>query len=372
MTKVVIYTDFDGTVTRRPGSQAVFTEFYQSLLQGYKEKVEQDYKHTPMKDPKEVQSLFEAKFGKYDEHFDHTQQDVDFLMTPDAVEFFHKILKNDDVTVNIVTKNRVEYIKALFKYHGFSEKEINQLTILDSGYKFDDVNSQLGQQKDKASRIYILDDSEADYSEMLRAAKCKGYGEEEIRGYNLQPGQFKWTQYLKDIEEIAPPKVKQKEDELLVHSEDDVQHLQERPLSDSSSNNRNFKIMGAFSGIGFIAGFVLGITLVATGVFAPFGLGILGALALGSLIGVAGGALSGAVGFGVAKGTESKSATSKDESSVANESSHGTMRALGGSLTQDTKNSPPTAHFPGVLSKPSSAKGNTHQEESVLGKPFTK
>lgn len=51
MPKVIIFTDFDGTVTGKSGNETVFTEFYQSLLQGYKKDVEQDYKNTPMKDP---------------------------------------------------------------------------------------------------------------------------------------------------------------------------------------------------------------------------------------------------------------------------------------------------------------------------------
>jgi hypothetical protein len=103
---VQIYTDFDGTITAAVGRKAVFSAFFQSLLVGYKEGVEQDYKATPMKDPNEVQSLFEAKFGKYNEHFNHSQDDVELLMTPKAVVFFHEVLKSSNVKVSIVTKNR--------------------------------------------------------------------------------------------------------------------------------------------------------------------------------------------------------------------------------------------------------------------------
>lgn len=32
MSIIIIYTDFDGTITEKPGENTVFTEFYQSLL----------------------------------------------------------------------------------------------------------------------------------------------------------------------------------------------------------------------------------------------------------------------------------------------------------------------------------------------------
>lgn len=46
-----------------------------------------------------------------------------------------------------MTKNRTGYIKAIFKYQGFSDKEINKLIIFDSGSKFADIDFQLDHQK---------------------------------------------------------------------------------------------------------------------------------------------------------------------------------------------------------------------------------
>ena len=130
---VHIYTDFDGTITAAEGSKAVFSPFFNSLLVGYKEGVEQDYKLTPMQASDVVQSLFEAKFGKYDEHFKQTQEDVELLMSPKAVAFFHEALKSSNVKVSIVTRNRHDYIEAMLRYQGFSEHEIAQFNIMDSG-----------------------------------------------------------------------------------------------------------------------------------------------------------------------------------------------------------------------------------------------
>ncbi|HAT1820971.1 TPA: hypothetical protein JAZ42_04270 [Legionella pneumophila] len=395
MSKVIIFTDFDGTVTGRSGNETVFTEFYQSLLQGYQKDVEQDYKSTPMKDPIEVQALIEAKFGEYSENFDHSQQDVDFLMRPEAVAFFHEVLKNDDVTVNIVTKNRVEYIKAVFKYQGFSDEEISKLTTLESGYKFNDVNSRLNHQTEKANRVYILDDSPTDYAEMLRAVKGKGYNEEEIRGYRKNPGEFEWSQYLEDVREIFPPKVTPPEelslpdergDELSIGEEEAPVLPQEDNLSPreetvtsvsnqpvSSSDYRTLKIMGAFAGVGFGFGFALGVTLVATGVFAPSGVGLLGALTLGAISGTGAATLSSAIGFAVAKGTESIEEPARKESvSDVDQSSHEAMRGLGGSQLLNTNSIHPVGHFPSVLSRrtPKQGKEEHYQEEYVLTNPL--
>ncbi|HEA4149767.1 TPA: Dot/Icm T4SS effector phosphotyrosine phosphatase Ceg4 [Legionella pneumophila] len=394
MPKVIIFTDFDGTVTGKSGNETVFTEFYQSLLQGYKKDVEQDYKNTPMKDPIEAQALFEAKYGKYNENFDHDQQDVDFLMSPEAVAFFHEVLKNDDVTVNIVTKNRAEYIKAVFKYQGFSDEEISKLTILESGYKFNDVNSRLNHPTERANRVYILDDSPTDYAEMLRAVKGKGYNEEEIRGYRKNPGEFEWSQYLEDVREMFPPKENSPEevqlpdeqgDEVSIGEETPVL-LQEDNLSRReetatvlsnqpvpSSDFRTLKIMGAFAGIGFGFGFALGVTLVATGVFAPSGVGLLGALTLGAISGTGTAALSSAIGFVVAEGTVITSESVSEEAVPAvKQSSHEAMRGLGGSQLLSTNNIHPVGHFPSILSRRTPTKGKEEQcqEEYVLTNPL--
>ncbi|MGX6642379.1 Dot/Icm T4SS effector phosphotyrosine phosphatase Ceg4 [Legionella pneumophila] len=394
MPKVIIFTDFDGTVTGRSGNETVFTEFYQSLLQGYKKDVEQDYKNTPMKDPIEAQALFEAKYGKYNENFDHDQQDVDFLMSPEAVAFFHEVLKNDDVTVNIVTKNRAEYIKAVFKYQGFSDEEISKLTILESGYKFNDVNSRLNHPTERANRVYILDDSPTDYAEMLRAVKGKGYNEEEIRGYRKNPGEFEWSQYLEDVREMFPPKENSPEEVQLPYEQgDEVSIGEETPvllqednlsrreetatvLSNQpvpSSDFRTLKIMGAFAGIGFGFGFALGVTLVATGVFAPSGVGLLGALTLGAISGTGTAALSSAIGFVVAEGTEITSESVSEEAVPAvKQSSHEAMRGLGGSQLLSTNNIHPVGHFPSILSRRTPTKGKEEQcqEEYVLTNPL--
>ena len=62
---------------------------------------------------------------------------------------------------------------------------------------------------------------------------------------------------------------------------------------------------GALVGIGLALGVALGLALVATGIFAPFGAGILGAVSLAATLGGGLALISGAFGFGAAKATAS-------------------------------------------------------------------
>ncbi|ARB91514.1 hypothetical protein [Legionella longbeachae] len=364
MSIIIIYTNFDGTITEKTGENTVFTEFYQSLLKGYKKGVRQDYKKTSMKEPSEIQSIFEAKFGKYNENFDYKQRDTDFLMSSNAVNFFHGLLTKCGITVNIVTNNRIEYIKAIFKYQGFSDKQINKLTIFDSGHKFADVDSQLAHQKYKVNRIYILDDNEADYIEMLRAVKSNGYNEKEIRGYNKKPGQFEWIHYLKNIKKIVP----------LVRDEpaSGVDDLRKNFLPTNKPNlSSNFyvlKMMTIWAGIGLTAGLGIGFNLVETGLLSSFSGNKLGALAVGALIAVGCGLLSSVIGFDIAKGVESKpNETQKRNPVIDHGDSHEFMRDLERSLKGDIRNAPSVD----VLPVPTSAKDNVVRKTEPLTKTFT-
>ncbi|MCL9683126.1 hypothetical protein [Legionella maioricensis] len=192
---VHIYTDFDGTITAAVGKRAVFSPFFQSLLVGDKEGVAQDYKNTPMKTPEEVQSLFEAKFGKYDEHFDHNQEDVQLLMSPKAVAFFHQVLKSSNVRVSIVTRNRRDYIEAMLRYQGFTELEIAQFNIMDTGYKYNDVYQHLNSQEEKPNLLFILDDDGGDCYQMVGAARVLNYTKSQLIEKNEDPGAFAWDTY---------------------------------------------------------------------------------------------------------------------------------------------------------------------------------
>lgn len=404
MTHIVIYTDFDGTVTGKVGSTTVFSPFYQSLLAGYSAGKIQDYKQTAMKSRAEVQQLFEEKFGLFNDSFDYTQNDTRMLMSADAVTFFHELLKKEQVTINIITRNRADYITALLSYQGFSEEEIKKISIDDSGYKFDAVNRNLNWLKEKPAYLYILDDDgKFDYPAMYEAAQLNSYKADQIRGYNELPGQFNWSTYQKDILELLAIKEHTEEAKVETHSEqhdaketdasvttqdtpvatettlevgtdqplieedpspntdlsnDAINPEETKPLSASAANKpvasetstyRNIKIAGTSATIGFSIGLLIGIILVATGVFAPFGAGVLGALALGGTFAACTGMLTGLGGYIAAVGSAPAPQT-KNETNVAQEKNNkGSLSSLSDGKSTKHVSEADVAYFPNMF-----------------------
>ncbi|KTD39066.1 Dot/Icm T4SS effector [Legionella moravica] len=445
MTKVVIYTDFDGTVTSRAGSKAVFTPFYQSLLVGYEEGKTQDYKRTPMKSVDAIQELFVTKFGEYTEQFDFNKPDADMLMAPSAVQFFHELLANDQVSINIVTRNRSEYVNALFKYQGFSDSEINKLTFMESGFKFEDVDRDLkvrdlrGQ---RPSSLYILDDARSDFLAMRDAARLNSYTDEQTKAFNKEPGQFEWNLYLDDVKAdilrpealIVEPNTEhqdslttepstsasstqttdvdlrvagifnlgtstiQRSDEhaqstpqqeitdgqnstvvIQAHVSDEAPNNHPQPksvLPDNTktqqtppltSNSSPAKIMATMAGLGFSLAFIVGFALVASGVFAPFGLGLIGATILGAVLGAHTALITGVFGLIIDIARQpSPNAGPKlnTDNSIQSCSSIISLRGLGGKAPVSQSDAP-VAHFPGVLLVEHSSKEYSTADQST-------
>ncbi|WP_419418572.1 hypothetical protein ACNVED_08375 [Legionella sp. D16C41] len=237
-TKVVVYTDFDGTITRRQGSKTVFSPFYQSLL---KSPTKQYHLPGLLKSTSEVQELFMQKFGPVEQvDFSKNTNDEDILMDPEAVNFLHEILKESDVVVNIITRNRADYIQELLKYQGFSADEISRINIKDSGRKYDEVYNNLNKLDMRAEQIYIMDDDEKDYTNMLNATKDLEYEEQEIFAYKEPVGQFTWANYLKAIKSYlnSTKSVVTRDSFFNPSQKEDVtnEHSKENPLGLGRSN----------------------------------------------------------------------------------------------------------------------------------------
>lgn len=438
MTKVLIYTDFDGTITGRVGFDTVSSDFYQSLLQNYKKGAEQNYKTTPLKDENELQNLFETHFGTYKDGFNYEQEDADILMTAEAVTFFKNVLNNPDISVNIFTKNRSDYIKSLFKYHGFSQEEISQLQFDESGGKGYALHMSLMRPENiHPTHIYILDDSKSDYIDMTLIAEDAlfKFHPDQIKKYNNPVGQFEWGKYQKDIEAIFTHPVEYKpytpiplinieegsasnsdgyedyipiggeiscentsnngvileentpKDDALSTGHDDTplagsqfHPLMEQPVFPELKNGpakevasvqtsgHTLKITGLFFSIGFILGFIIGSVLTATGLFAPFGLSLYGALGLGGCFAGGLGLLTGSGSYGIARITEPQITTNLcDEPAKMNHTSSQSMKGLGGTLIRSGSNqSLSVTHFPAIIKKDINKPGNIPVEETGL------
>lgn len=195
MIKLSIYTDFDGTLTKRSGQATVFSSLYNSLLRysGF-------YKTTPLKESKCVQDIFINTFGDIYNgvNFDKNHKDIGMLISEDAVGFLHAVLATTEIQLHIVTKNRKDYIKELFIYQGFTEAEIAKVSIHDSGDKYRDVYRSL-EKIVGIEHFYVLDDDAHDYEAMIDAIKAQDYNLELITGYHEKSGQFEWQLYLQTI-----------------------------------------------------------------------------------------------------------------------------------------------------------------------------
>ncbi|MFJ1267197.1 hypothetical protein ACD661_01360 [Legionella lytica] len=201
MPKIIIFTDFDGTLSGREGGKTVFEPFYQSLLNGYVSGVIQDYRQAPLKDSATIQGLFETQFGPYREGFDYNQPDADLLLSREAVVFLHDMLNNEDVSVKIITRNRQDYIQALLTYQGFSTEELSKLVISDSLRKDTAVQRFLSAQPD-ISTVYVLDDSLTDYNQMVNAVAACRIPDSQTKKYHKTPGSFEWAVYHQDINHL--------------------------------------------------------------------------------------------------------------------------------------------------------------------------
>lgn len=235
MTKILIFSDFDGTITGREGANTVFCTFYNSLMVDVSMKESpDDYRSPPFKGRQELQALFEEKFGSYDTNFTYSQPDADLLMSADAVAFFKEALNNPAITVNIISKNRKDYIYTLFRYHQFTEDEINQLLIDDSGVKSLAVSNSLLLRENveqKPSYLYILDDNAIDFQHMIETAEHQvfGFSPEQIKKYHENPGTFNWRQYQNDIKGLLTPTIK-------YNAADGLKLMKNEVISDLTAN----------------------------------------------------------------------------------------------------------------------------------------
>ncbi|KTD56250.1 protein SidG [Legionella sainthelensi] len=82
--------------------------------------------------------------------------------------------------------------------------------------------------------------------------------------------------------------------------------IREEIITDKKINTQpKLFLMGLFAAAGLAIGVGIGVALVSTGVFAPFGVGVLGAVAVAATLGGGLALISGALGFGAAKLTGS-------------------------------------------------------------------
>ncbi|HSW68551.1 MAG TPA: hypothetical protein VLI69_00110 [Gammaproteobacteria bacterium] len=109
MTKVIVFTAFESVMVSNTLDEFV--------------KLSQE----------EIKQSFETRLRcKYSEPFNPPGNADLFLLSSDAVQFFHKMLENPDVNINILTCLNLseQYVKGVLSYQGFTEEELKRLTIV--------------------------------------------------------------------------------------------------------------------------------------------------------------------------------------------------------------------------------------------------
>jgi 2-hydroxy-3-keto-5-methylthiopentenyl-1-phosphate phosphatase len=172
--KVVIFTDFDGTITRKPGKELFFTEEYKNL---YNIKGNDNY---PDKDSYISPNLFFNNNTKT-EYFKAIVRDKTKDISEQAKNFLQWAVKREsNVDVVIISNNRIDYIKLMLEKNGI----IDNYTILAFNKKGKgNAISNYINRKDSDNifnqqypSIIILDDNNIDFEDMKKAVDSYNIG----------------------------------------------------------------------------------------------------------------------------------------------------------------------------------------------------
>ena len=197
VSNVVICSDFDGTATGIAGGDLVKIRPYTTLL----DHPELHYNSPENRIKGDVQIVLNEQFGPYKEPFVCYQKpNSDMLMSKEAVAFYHAALASPHAELIIVTKNRADYVNALFKYHGFTDIEMAKLRIrpqlgaTKEGTLLAETSDPVtGIKVGAETKVYVFDDNPADYASMRGAFESTGAS---IQGVQAATGTFKWGDYI--------------------------------------------------------------------------------------------------------------------------------------------------------------------------------
>lgn len=217
MTYFHVFSDVDGTATNLPGASLclatqslnVQQALYHSLFEGFKG-MAMPYARAKMLPVDEMVKKITSHFGSFTESV-YERPDSDMLFSLDAIKFYKQVIKYPNASLTLITKNRSEYVLALLKYHGFTDKELAKIdiqsTIGTNGKE--DVATKVLQSKEDGFFL-VLDDSLADAEAMNRAIVNK-YSRSDISWVeHNEPGQFRWQVYQQWMEEyLADPRNKE-------------------------------------------------------------------------------------------------------------------------------------------------------------------
>ena len=152
-----------------------------------------------IKNKETIIAALTAKFGKFNP-LTYLKEDSDLLISQGAFDLLLQLAKNPNVTVCIITANKMEYFDALLEYQNFPQAQITNININDSGCKKRAVSDFM--EDFKPQYVFIFEDNDDNCRTMYEAAKRHLKQPLAIKAYHHKPTEFDWDKYWEQIQAV--------------------------------------------------------------------------------------------------------------------------------------------------------------------------
>ncbi|EKD72249.1 MAG: hypothetical protein ACD_45C00730G0003 [uncultured bacterium] len=202
---IQVFTDFDGTLTGRPGGETVVDVLYRSLQKN----PNTSFDRATFLAEKEMVAKLQAGLKE--------EKNKDMGLVEGAAKFLQTML-NYNAEIVLVSKNRKEYIAAVLQAAGMSKQNISKILIIDrndlmkvGGSKERAVTEYLKDPAHKAAAITVVsDDDLKDFFAMRQAVTDAGLSDTLIaydptNEHFKQYKRFDWAAITKEITQKIKP-----------------------------------------------------------------------------------------------------------------------------------------------------------------------
>lgn len=189
------YLDFDGTLTGREGSACVSSDFYQDLQLDPRA----DYSYACFRG--NMVDLIKTGLA--------LPENKTMRMSEGALSFL-KTMLTQGADINIVSRNRKEYIKAVLLAEGMEAELIQKITICDANDllltgKYQAVVDLEKSKKAPAGVVIICDDNSMDCKAMTKAVKDNNDAKTTVISHSEFAGTFDWQKIARDAPQPTKP-----------------------------------------------------------------------------------------------------------------------------------------------------------------------